>query len=123
MSALESSSASKDQSATYRSASQITYEQADHLEGILTAVQIAGEQRLDIQRQILDTLQAKRLIPAFSSSALNDNSMMLSEALHNLAQNMSAIQGAVSEMRIMAFGYGDYLLGNNKKISWDEIAY
>lgn len=46
-----------DKSATYSAAEKVTYDQMDEFTGTLRAVQIAGEQRLDIQREILYTLQ------------------------------------------------------------------
>lgn len=55
LSALESST-SDDKSATYRSAAQITYEQADHIEGIMTAIQIAQEHGLENEKLILGSV-------------------------------------------------------------------
>lgn len=105
------SNGSPDKSATYNSLEKWTYEQADELISRVTAMQIIGEHQYDIQQQILNTLQTKSGITTLPSSAVNhDNSMILSEALHNLAQNMSAIQGAVSEMRNIVLYHGDYFL-------------
>ena len=46
-----------DKSATMSAAEKVTYDQMDEFTGILRSVQIAGEQRVDIQREILYTLQ------------------------------------------------------------------
>ena len=57
ISATGENALNKDQSATMSAADKITYDQMEEFTGILTAVQIAGEQRLDVQKQILYTLQ------------------------------------------------------------------
>ena len=50
-------SVNNDKSATMSLAEKVTYDQMEEFTGILTSVQIAGQQRLDIQKQILYTLQ------------------------------------------------------------------
>lgn len=81
LSALDTTS-TQDQSAMYRSAAQITYEQADHLEGILTALQIAQYQGLN----------------------------NITNAVNLAAQNILSMQSVASEMRNLMLTSQDYLL-------------
>lgn len=70
--AVEGSEGSKDQSTTYSYADKVTYDQMDEFTGILRAVQIAGEQRLDVQREILYTLQTLSGITAPDNSDVRE---------------------------------------------------
>lgn len=77
VSAIESSGKNKDKSATYSAAEKVTYDQMDEFTGILVAVQIAGEQRLDVQREILYTLQTMTGITAPDNADVREIRNML----------------------------------------------